>query len=80
MGSCGGEYSPTEPVAQAPTANSRLLNSIHPRIFLNLDIFMDKTPYNLFYIKLSIPVMVLKVGRLNFRPLENAVSGDGGGA
>jgi hypothetical protein len=47
MGSSGGEYSPTEPVAQAPIANSRLLNSIHPRILLNLDIFMDKTPYNI---------------------------------
>lgn len=50
MGSSGGEYFPTPPVAQAP-ANSRLLSKIQLIIFLNLDIFMNKTPYN--SIKLS---------------------------
>jgi hypothetical protein len=46
MGSCGGEYSPTEPVAQAPVS-SRLLKIIPPMIFLTVAMFMDKTPYNL---------------------------------
>ena len=46
MGSFGGEYSPTPPVAQAP-ASSRLLSKIQLIIFLTLDIFINKTPYNI---------------------------------
>ena len=51
MGSFGGVYVPAVPVAQAPIANSRLLTSIHPKILLNLDLFMNKTPYNLIKIQ-----------------------------
>ena len=50
MGSFGGEYSPTPPVAQAP-ANSRLLSKIQLIIFLTLDIFINKTPYDLIKIR-----------------------------